>query len=244
MDDHGGRGWRAFASETGAAGCFAMTACAIRTVAIVEDDPVVAAHLARAIEQDATLRLIGTAASVGQGRALLRQRPDVTVLDLGLADGSGIDLLRQRDADGSGDGRFLVLTVFGDEASVMAALGAGADGYLVKDMEPEQFLLSLHETLDGGAPLSASVATYLLKNFRRGSDDRDPALDMTVKLTAREIDLLRLFATGRTNKEAARELHLSPHTVSDYVKGIYRKLRVRSRAEAVSKAINGQLLKP
>jgi DNA-binding NarL/FixJ family response regulator len=221
-----------------------MTASAIRTVAIVEDDPIVAGHLVRAIEGDAALQLLGTAASVAQARALLRQRPDVAVLDLGLADGSGIDLLRVREAEGYGDCRFLVLTVFGDETSVMAALAAGADGYLVKDMEPEHFLLSLHETLEGGAPLSASVATYLLKNFRRGSHGPDPMPDVTAKLSAREIELLRLFSIGRTNKEAARELRLSPHTVSDYVKGIYRKLRVRSRAAAVSKAINGHLIEP
>lgn len=221
-----------------------MTINAIRSVAIIEDDPVVAGHLARAIERDGALRLVGTADSVAQGRELLRQRPDVTVLDLSLADGSGIDLLRLREAEGYGDGRFLVLTVFGDEASVMSALAAGADGYLVKDMETEQFLQGLHETLDGGAPLSASVATYLLKNFRRGGDEPGPASEVTARLSARELTLLRLFATGRTNKEAARELNLSPHTVSDYVKGIYRKLQVRSRAEAVCKALNGHMLEP
>lgn len=212
---------------------------AVHTVAIIEDDSVVCSHLSAVVDRDPTLRLIGTGNSVAEGRALLRENPDIVVLDIGLPDGSGIELLRLRGAEGSGTSRFLILTVFGDETSVMDALAAGADGYLVKDMDGEQFVHALRDVLDGGTPLSASIATYLLRSFRRSGLGE---ADAPARLSTREIELLRLFSTGLTNKEAARKLGLSPYTVSDYVKGIFRKLQVTSRAEAVFKAINGRLL--
>lgn len=214
---------------------------ASRTVAIIEDDSVVCGHLVAVIARDPSLSLIGTAGSVAEGVELLRRKPDIAILDIGLSDGSGIELLRLRETEDFGNCRFLILTVFGDETSVMGALAAGADGYLVKDMDSDQFIHGLHDVLDGGTPLSASIATYLLRNFRR-SGAGEEAPDTAARLSAREIELLRLFATGLTNKEAARELALSPHTVSDYVKGIFRKLQVNSRAEAVFKAVSGRLL--
>jgi DNA-binding NarL/FixJ family response regulator len=212
----------------------------VHTVAIIEDDVVVSDHLAAIVRSDSSLQLIGTACSVAEGAILLRQRPDIAVLDIGLTDGSGLELLRLREVEDFGTCKFLILTVFGDETSVMNALGAGADGYLIKDMLPDQFLQGLHGVLEGGTPLSASIATYLLRNFRQQRTEEHGGT-ANVALNAREIELLRLFATGMTNKEAARTLGLSPYTVSDYVKGIFRKLQVNSRAEAVFKAMSEQL---
>lgn len=217
-----------------------MMGSSLPTVAVIEDDPVVANYLADLIGGDDGLRLIGTASSLAEARALLDDRPDLVLLDIDLPDGSGIELLEARAQSNWSSSKFLLLTLFGDEKNVTSAIRAGAEGYLLKDVPAEQLRRSLSDVLSGGVPLSASVAAHLLRSLRTAA--HGAAADNP--LTPREVQLLRLFAAGRTNKEAAREIGLSPHTVNDYVKAIYRKLQAGSRAEAVSKAIAHRLLAP
>lgn len=131
---------------------------------------------------------------------------------------------------------------FGDRDTVVQALSAGADGYLLKDSSPQQVLDGIAVTLAGGAPVSPAAAVYLLDLLRSPAAPTAPrpASSKAIcddRLTPRETDLLRAFAAGNSYKEAARLLNISPHTVGNHVKSIYRKLEVNSRSEAL-RAVN------
>lgn len=217
------------------------------SIAVVEDDPFVRRHLARLIEERPELTVAGQAGSVAQGRALLAEGADLYIIDLGLPDGSGLELIREAAARSPAP-RILVLTVFGDETSVIEAVAAGADGYLLKDSADETLCADIVETLNGGSPISASVAAYLLRRMRRAPEAVvEPAAVLApgaeaAAVTPREIELLNLLARGLSYREAAAALEISHHTVGAHVKAIYRKLAVNSRSEAVFEAVQNGLI--
>jgi DNA-binding NarL/FixJ family response regulator len=201
-------------------------------VVIVEDDRGMREQLIDLISSSPALDLAGIAPTLQAGRRLVDLQPDLFLVDLGLPDGSGLDLIVDIKARGSA--KVLVLTMFGDRETVVSAVRSGADGYLLKDSEPAVILEGIAVTLQGGAPLSAAAAVFLLERLRRDSAPKPAAAASRVDdLTEREIALLKLFARGLSYKETARELDISPLTVGNYVKSIYRKLAVNSRGEAV-----------
>ncbi|MBS0333629.1 MAG: response regulator transcription factor [Proteobacteria bacterium] len=167
---------------------------------------------------------------------------DFFILDLGLPDGSGIELIEEIRARGGRQPRILVLSVLGDQDTVLAAVLAGADGYLMKDMDSLDIGQQAHDALTGGAPLSPSIAAYVLRHLRRQEGRARPDEDLGAVLSPREIELLQLLARGYSNKAAAAEFGISPHTIGDHVKSIYRKLRVTNRGEAMVQAIRNGLL--
>lgn len=212
-------------------------------IAIVEDDPVVREHFIEIVSDEDGLDLAGVAPSLGKARELLgqKQKPDLVLLDIGLPDGSGLDFIPElRDLC---DAKILIVTSFGDRETVVSAIRAGADGYLLKDSSVEQILDGVEATLNGGAPVSAAAAVYLLDRLRREPVvAMDEVTEEDAGLTPREVELLELFAKGQSYKEAARTLGISPLTVGNHVKSIYRKLAVHSRGEAVYEAMKtGQL---
>lgn len=213
-------------------------------VAIVEDDPFVRRHVARLIEAHPELYLVGQAGTLAEGRALLAAAPHLVVIDLGLPDGSGLDLIREAAAR-TPPPRLLVLTVFGDESSVLSAVAAGADGYVLKDSADEALCADMIETLNGGSPISASVAAYLLRRLRRDEDATPPEATMpdASPVTPREVELLNLLARGLSYREVAGALNISHHTVGAHIKAIYRKLAVNSRSEAVFEAVQSGLIR-
>ena len=213
-------------------------------VAIVEDDPFVRRHVARLIEAHPELDLVGQAGTLAEGRALLAAAPHLVVIDLGLPDGSGLDLIREAAAR-TPPPRLLVLTVFGDESSVLSAVAAGADGYVLKDSADEALCADMIETLNGGSPISASVAAYLLRRLRRDEDATPPEATMpdASPVTPREVELLNLLARGLSYREVAGALNISHHTVGAHLKAIYRKLAVNSRSEAVFEAVQSGLIR-
>lgn len=210
-------------------------------LAIVEDDPVVREHFIEIISDKDGFDLVGVAPTLAKATDLLGQKPDLILLDIGLPDGSGLDFIETiRDRC---DAKILIFTSFGDRQTVVTAIRAGADGYLLKDSSTTQILDGIEATLQGGAPVSASAAVYLLDRLREGPSnlDADAASGESI-LTPREVELLELFAKGHSYKLAARELGISPLTVGNHVKSIYRKLAVHSRGEAVYEAVkSGQL---
>lgn len=209
-------------------------------IVIVEDDPIVREHLIDIVTAAADLDLAGVAPSVARARDLVALDPDLILVDIGLPDGSGIDLVPFAKANCAA--RILVITSFGDRETVVAAIAAGADGYLLKDSDPDVIRDGIRVTLQGGAPISASAAVYLLERLRHGNRAIEPAVQEDNGLTPREVELLEVFAKGSSYKEAARLLGISPLTVGNYVKSIYRKLAVHSRGEAVYEAVKtGQL---
>jgi DNA-binding NarL/FixJ family response regulator len=214
------------------------------TVFLVEDDSATRARLARAIAQDAGLQLVGQAASCAEARACLATlAPDVVLVDLGLPDGSGIELIRelkQRDVRTEA----MVITVFGDEKHVVAALEAGATGYVLKDGANGYITESIRELVNGGSPISPAIARHLLRRFREPlAATARAGVDGVPELTEREHEVLALLVKGFTFAEIGDLLGISAHTVTTHVKHIYGKLEVRSRAEAVYEALQLGIVK-
>lgn len=208
-------------------------------IAIVEDDPVVRDHFIEIVSGARELDLAGFASTLARARELLVLRPDLFLLDIGLPDGSGLDFVAEARSVGA---RALMVTSFGDRETVVAAIRAGADGYLLKDSTSDSVLEGIRVVLAGGAPISAAAAVYLLERLRSDNGMADPDAVEDSGLTPREIELLKIFAKGSSYKEAARALGISPLTVGNYVKSIYRKLAVHTRGEAVYEAVKtGQL---
>ncbi len=213
-------------------------------VILVEDDDHTRERLARAIAGHPQPRLLGSGATCDEGRALLGKLPaDVLITDLGLPDGSGIDLIREA-RDRNPKMLTLVITVFGDESHVIAAIEAGAMGYLLKDGTADYIGSSILEMIAGGSPISPPIARYLLRRFRTPAPpagERSPA--PTPQLSEREHEVLQLIVKGFSYAEIAGLLGLSAHTVTTHVRGIYRKLAVHSRGEAVYEALATGLVK-
>jgi DNA-binding NarL/FixJ family response regulator len=202
-------------------------------IAIIEDDPMVRQYFMRIMGMAVGYDVVGMAPDIATGRALIALKPDLFLMDIGLPDGSGYDLVPEIKA--GSNAKALIISAFGDRDTVVKALAAGADGYLLKDSTPEQILDGIAITLDGGAPVSPAAAIYLLDLLRNPMPDATQSTQHVEddRLTPRETELLRAFAEGKSYKEAARALLISPHTVGNHVKSIYRKLEVNSRSEAI-----------
>lgn len=204
-------------------------------VILVEDDQRTRERLARVIEGHPQLQLLGAAGSCDEARQLLaRETPQVLITDLGLPDGSGVDLIREARKRHP-DVLALVITVFGDESHVVAAIEAGAMGYLLKDGTADYIGASILEMISGGSPISPPIARHLLRRFR--TPESPPADPTVTRLSEREHEVLTLIVKGFSYAEIASLLGVSAHTVTTHVRGIYRKLEVHSRGEAVYEAL-------
>jgi DNA-binding NarL/FixJ family response regulator len=213
-----------------------------RAVLVVEDDQPTRTRLARAVESHPDLTVCAAVGTVAEGRAVLeREAPPVLLTDLDLPDGNGIELIRAVRA-AKKDTQAMVITVFGDEQHVVAAIEAGALGYLLKDASADSIGRAITEMLDGGSPMSPPVARYLLQRFAP-PPERTPAATDTPGLSAREREVLTYIVKGFSYAEIARLLELSTHTVATHVRRIYGKLEVHSRGEAVYEALATGLVK-
>ena len=210
------------------------------SVLIVEDEPEFLRVYCEAITREPDFRLSGAVSTLSAAMALVEQAvPDVLVVDLGLPDGNGADLIR-RAVKRRPDCDALVLTVFGDDQHVIDAIEAGATGYLLKDSPVGELARCIRELRAGGAPISPSIARRLLARMRAPAEK--PAAQVS-PLTEREAEILRLVAKGLSFAEVGAALEISAHTVVAHVKKIYRKLAVHSRGEAVFEATQLGLLK-
>lgn len=211
------------------------------TVMVVEDDPAFLARFCRILAQSDSLSLLAAVGDLSSARrALERQTPDVLLTDLGLPDGSGIELIRETAARCPGTD-IMVITVFGDEQHVIASIEAGATGYILKDSLPEEFLGLIEQMRAGGSPISPLIARRLLRRMQPSAGLPPPAPPESA-LSARESEVLGLIAKGFNFAEIARLLEVSPHTITAHVKKIYQKLAVHSRGEAVYEATRMGLL--
>lgn len=202
------------------------------TVLLVDDHPIVRSGL-RAVLHSGDVNIIGEAAT-GEEAIILasRLRPDVVLCDLRL--GTGIDgiettlALRALDPAPA----VLILTTFDRDAEILGAIEAGAAGYLLKDVAPETIVDGIHRAAKGETVLAPELASRVLQGLR----------NPLPKLTSREIDVLKLLATGNTNKEIARELFVSEATVKTHISHIFTKLEVDSRSRAIHAAQETGLL--
>lgn len=209
-------------------------------VALVEDDDILRAELEATVSASADLELVGAASTLAEAQALVAQAPQVFLIDLALPDGSGLELITHLER-ALPECKALVISVFGDVRNVVHAIELGAAGYLLKGAEVHQVSAAIEMVLRGGAPLSPAVAGHILNRVRK---DASPApAKPGPKLTPREIDLLESLAKGLTVKEVAAVHGISPHTVGDHVKAIYKKLAVSSRGEAIFEAAQSGLIR-
>ena len=205
-----------------------------QTILVIDDHPLMRKGILQLIALEDSLRLAGEAGDGQRGLELARQlRPDLILLDLNLRGLSGLDTLRALKAADL-DARVIILTVSDSEEDVVAALRAGADGYLLKDMEPEEVLESLKTAARGQIVLGERVAAILADALRHESQPRP--ID-SVKLTEREREILSLVAAGHSNKLIARKLKITEGTVKVHVKHLLRKLNLDSRVEAAVWAV-------
>ncbi|MGA2951014.1 MAG: response regulator transcription factor [Caulobacteraceae bacterium] len=203
-------------------------------VAIVEDDPEMSARLAGAIARADDMIVTGIAATVAGGSGIVEAGGyDVLLCDLGLPDGSGVQLIRQ-EAETGRDTDILVITVFADQSKVLDTIRAGARGYLLKDEELDDCIEAIREIRRGGSPISPIIARQLLRQILP-TDAAPPKMPIS-PLSEREHEVLNLLARGFSYSECGEILRVSVNTIGAHVKNIYRKLEVNSRAEALFEA--------
>jgi DNA-binding NarL/FixJ family response regulator len=208
------------------------------TIALVEDDDEARKRLVASIRTDPSLRLAGefrTGAEAIAGLAV--EVPDVFLVDLGLPDMPGLEIVR-RIASQHPSCDILVVTIFGDEESVIGALEAGARGYLLKGALERDIAIDIRHLRNGGSPLSPVIARQVLKRLVPGRS----AQPAGALLTPRESEILNAIARGFSYAETANLLHLSVQTVHTHLKNIYKKLAVHSKTEAVFEADRRRLL--
>jgi DNA-binding NarL/FixJ family response regulator len=205
-------------------------------IGIVEDNTEFRLALEQAIVNEHDLLLAGSAADVQGGLALLAHgRLDALLVDLGLPDGSGLQVIREA-ARLLPDCDVMVITVFGDERHVLESIEAGATGYLLKSSVPLDLAAQVRAMREGGSPISPVVARRLLSRLTHAAPPRsEPAADDPA-LSPREVSVLQYAAKGFSYDEIAQLLGLTRHTVMTYVKRSYRKLQVRSKTEALHEA--------
>lgn len=218
-------------------------------VAIVEDDPDFSHALSLVVQDSADMRLVGCAATQAEGLALLAGPPaDVLLVDLGLPDGSGIEVIRAAALHWPSCS-IMVSTNFGDETHVMRSIEAGAAGYLLKDSSPSKMSDEIRSLANGGSPISPIIARQVLARFRHApSAPVSPAgaaaeaTEAPPLLSQREKEVLDYITKGFTVHEIAGLMQLSHFTVRTFVRRIYSKLKVTSKAEAIYEARTQGLL--
>lgn len=211
-------------------------------IGIVEDDDHLRAYLCDVVAAGPGLVVAFAEGSVAGAMRKAESCPvDLCLVDLQLPDGNGADLVRHLKA--ASDVKCLVLTVLGDRTSVIAALDSGADGYLLKDTQPQSLVSSIISALDGYAPISPQAAHFLLDLYQQSARKISPDRDDTT-LTTKEQEVLKLFSRGLSYREAAEVLKISEHTIRDHVKATYRKLSVHSRSEAIFEARQLGIISP
>jgi len=203
-------------------------------ILVIDDHPLFRKGVGQLIAMAPHLELVGEASSGEQGVRLAKElEPDMILLDLHMTGMSGIDTLRAiRDA--GLDCRTVMLTVSDNADDLVAAIRSGADGYLLKDMEPEDLLASIDEALNGRTVISDRLNGMLARAIREeaSSKQRDAAT-----LTDREREILQGLAQGLSNKLIARNLAITEATVKVHVKNLLKKLGFRSRLEAAVWAV-------
>lgn len=209
-------------------------------VLIVDDLASSRAWLGQAVERAFPGIEVLLARTLAEARVASTPAPPLALIDLGLPDGSGVELIGQLAPQGT---LCVVATVFDDDAHLFPALRAGAQGYVLKDQSTEDLASMLEGIAEGRPPLSPSIARRLLRHFQP-MPMTAPTDEPAPSLTMRETDVLRLVAKGISVAEAADLLELSRHTVAGYLKDIYRKLSVSSRAEATLEAMRRGLVAP
>jgi DNA-binding NarL/FixJ family response regulator len=219
---------------TGDAGAVAAGETGAPRVVIADDQTLVRGGF-RMILGAAGIPVVAEAADGGQAvAAVLKHRPDVVLMDIRMPEMDGLEATRRiLTAPAGRDCRIIILTTFDLDQYVYAALTAGASGFLLKDVTPEQLVAAVRMVRAGDALLAPSITRRLVERFAPRAPAREPGYADLSDLTPREHEVLRLLARGLSNAELAAELTLSEATVKTHVTRILAKLRLRDRVQAV-----------
>jgi len=200
-----------------------------QTILIVDDHPLFRKGVIQLIQAAPDFRFVGEASGGREGITLAqRLRPDMILLDLYMKDMDGVDVLKALKDEGL-DSRIIMLTVSEQAQDLMAALQAGADGYLLKDMEPNDLMQQLAEAARGKITISERLTQLLVASLR---EKGQPTSLAEVGLTEQERRILEHLIDGKSNKLIARNMGIAEGTVKVHVKHLLKKLNLRSRVEA------------
>jgi two-component system nitrate/nitrite response regulator NarL len=204
------------------------------TILLIDDHPLLRRGVKQLIELDPALRVIAEASDANSGvQQALEHTPDLILLDLNMPHINGIDTLKLMRA-AEVNSRIIVFTVSDNEEDLLAALKAGADGYLLKDMEPEDLLENLRLAAQGKVVISDQLSSLLAQALQ--SNQAKDKQDVT-RLTPREKQIIKQIAAGLPNKVIARKLKITEGTVKVHVKHLLKKLSLRSRVEVAVWAV-------
>lgn len=204
------------------------------SILLIDDHPLLRKGVKQLIELDSQLLVIGEASNAEEGISQATQlEPDLILLDLNMPEINGIETLKLlRDAGVAS--RVVVFTVSDNEEDVIAALKAGADGYLLKDMEPEDLLSNLNQAALGKMVISERLSSMLAQALQSNRKRTGPDIS---SLSPREKQIIKLIAGGLPNKLIARKLNITEGTVKVHVKHLFKKLNLRSRVEVAVWAV-------
>ena len=206
------------------------------TIMVVEDDFATRRQIGVKLGADENLVCVLTA-SVAEALENLHQfQPDIILLDLGLPDGTGLTVI-EAAVKLKPSPEILVLSSCKDEASVVAAISAGAGGYIVKDSSGDDLLETVSLLMQGYSPLSPSIARFILRSLRTKEYTEATSLDVDYNMTTREKLVLTEISRGSSYKKIAQSLNISEASVQSHVKQVYRKLGVNSRSQAMLKVL-------
>ncbi|HDU8601485.1 TPA: two-component system response regulator NarL [Morganella morganii] len=206
-----------------------MTRPSPSTILLIDDHPMLRNGVRQLISMEPSLTVAGEAGNGRDGIALAESLdPDLILLDLNMPEMNGfetLDILRRKPLSG----RVVVFSVSNYREDLITALRRGADGYLLKDMEPEELLVALRQAAAGKMVVSPALTEVLAGALREVRSDDEPDIN---SLTPRERDILKLIAQGQPNKMIARKLDITESTVKVHVKNLMKKMKVKSRVEA------------
>jgi RNA polymerase sigma factor (sigma-70 family) len=203
-------------------------------VVVADDQPLARAGLRKILEVDAGIEVVAEAEDgIGAVAAVERTRPDVVLMDIRMPGVDGLEATRRVLALDGDVPRVLVLTTFGLDEYVFGALRAGASGFLLKDVPPEDLIKAVHTIAAGDALLAPAVTRTVVERFSRLPEPSAALREQLAELTEREAEVLMLMARGRSNREIAEALVVSEGTVKTHVLRVLRKLGLRDRVQAV-----------
>lgn len=218
-----------------------MTDTPLTSLLIVDDHPLFRKGVKQLLQDAGGFNLVGEASSGVEGIDLAyRFQPELILLDLNMKEMHGLDVLKILKASDI-DSRIIMLTVSDQQEDLVAALRAGADGYLLKDMEPEDLVAKLLEAASGQLVLSPTLAGLLIHAMRQ---EAKPKTMDEAGLTEQERKIIERIAAGKSNKLIARDLNIAEGTVKVHVKHLLKKLGLKSRVEAAVWAVERQHKNP
>lgn len=214
------------------------------TVAMIEDHTILVDSLSLMLRYESDIDFLGSASTISKGQSLVEEtNPDVLLLDVGLPDGSGLDLIPEVKRV-SPDTNIVVLTSLSDETTLMRVIDSGISGFVSKNSQLSDLMETIRKAADGDIVIPTSLLVGLLMRLPRDKAAAYQDEKGWGRLTVREQEVLELLARGKSGNEIAEELHIAPLTVRTHIRNLMAKMGVHSRLEAVTFGLKNGLIDP